>query len=293
VTSLIVSNLHPAIVFTGPLKKPVSSPLSSGPQYGQVFFLDLISDYVEGVYPVQPVIPEKELREYISIMDTDPDVRSFVYSFGACTLNLTRYGDRRTEEVQRTIEVLMNYSIASMKPPYKSFHSSVMRAMQSMFIHNCLMSIQASDAAFHYIRDSITAVQLLRIDSADVMAPLPPPERSRRQRLYWQAFIHERFVAVLDYRQAILPPLDSMPEEDPTIPIQVHEGFIQIIKLFRLLDDDFLKNWTDSQNGNVTSSWIEAKSRELEGDEEANAEELAKLSTVHPYTEAPSPKSPD
>jgi hypothetical protein len=258
----------------------VASPRNIIPQYGQTFFLDLLPDYVEGVYPVQPVITEQELREYISVMDNDQDVRSFVFAFGACTLNLTRYGDQRTEEVQRTIEALMDYSIGSMKPHYKSFRSSVMRVMQSIFIHNCLMSIQASDAAFHYMRDAITAIQLLRIDNPEIMAPLPPPERSRRQRLYWQAFIHERFVAVLDYRRAILPPLEALPEDDPTIPIQVHEGFNQIIKLFRLLDQDFLKNWLDSQGGDVTSSWIEAKSRELEGDEEANAEELARLSTV-------------
>jgi hypothetical protein len=213
-------------------------------------------------------------------MDSDQDVRSFIFAFGACTLNLTRYGELRTDEVQRTIETLMDYSISTMKPPYKSFRPSVMRAMQSTFIHNCLMSIQASDAAFHYMRDSLTAVQLLRIDNPEVMAPLPPPERSRRQRLYWQAFIHERFIAILDYRQAILPPLHALPEDDPTIPIQVHEGFNQIIKLFRLLDTDFLKNWLDSKGGSVTSSWVEAKSRELEGDEETNAEELARLSTV-------------
>jgi len=130
------------------------------------------------------------------------------------------------------------------------------------------------------MRDSITAVQLLRIDNTDTMAQLPPPERSRRQRLYWQAFIHERFLAILDYRNAILPPLYTLPEDDPTIPIQVHEGFNQIIKLFRLLDPEFLKNWLGSQGGNVTCTWIEEKSRELEGDEESNALELAKLSTV-------------
>lgn len=97
--------------------------------------------------------------------------------------------------------------------------------------------------------------------------------------MYWQAFIHERFSAILDYRTVVLPPLNVLPEMDPTIPLQVHEGFIQIIKLFRLLDPEFLQNWLGSQ-GNVTSTWIEEKSRELEGDEESNARELANLSTV-------------
>jgi hypothetical protein len=213
-------------------------------------------------------------------MDTDQDMRSFLYAFAACTLNLTRYGDARTDEVVKMIENLMNYSIESMRRPHRHFHLSVLRAVQSGFIHNCLMSLQGSDAAFYYLRDSISIIQLLRIDNPENAAVLTPPERCKRQRLYWQAYIHERFLAILDYRRPILPPLYTMPEDDPTLPIQVHEGFSQIIKLFRLLDTDFLNSWLDSQGGSVTSTWVEAKSRELEGDPEADARELAKLSQM-------------
>lgn len=213
-------------------------------------------------------------------MDTDQEVRSFIYAFGGCTLNLTRYGENRTPEVVQTIEHLMDCSIESMTPARKHFHFSVMRAMQSMFIHNCLMSLQGSDAAFFYMRDAISIIQLLRIDNVENATSLALPERSRRQRLYWQAYIHERFLAILDYRRAILPPLYTLPENDPTLPSQVHEGFNQIIKLFRLLDTEFLDGWLDSQGGTVTSTWVEAKSRELEGDPEADARELANLSMM-------------
>lgn len=194
------------------------------------------------VYPVHPVITGNDLRAFVLSLDTDSDVRSFLFSFAACTLNLTRIGSKRTDAVLHDIETLLNLSIESMRPTYSSFHSTVMRAVQSMFIHNCLMTMQSSDAAFYYMRDAISCIQLLRIDSPEAMASLPLHERARRQRLYWQAFIHERFVAILDYRQAILPPLDSLPEDDPSIPIAVHEGFNQIIRLFRLLDPEFLRN---------------------------------------------------
>jgi hypothetical protein len=96
---------------------------------------------MEGVYPVQPVIPEFELRQYIHLIDADQEVRSFVYAFGAATLNLTRYGDSRTDEVVHMIEQLMDCSIYSMLPPRRHHRSSVMRAMQSIFIHNCLMYV--------------------------------------------------------------------------------------------------------------------------------------------------------
>jgi hypothetical protein len=133
-------------------------------------------------------------------------------------------------------------------------------------------------------RDAIANIQLLRIDNPELAATLSPPERSRRQRMYWQAYIHERFLAILDYRHAIMPPLYTLPEDDCTIPVQVHEGFNQIIKLFRLLDTDFLQSWLDTQasgsTGTVTSSWVESKSRELEGDPETDARDLANLSAM-------------
>lgn len=282
--------------FAAPYGSPVQSternkaPCSASPrtptalQYEKAFFLELIPDYLEGVYPVQPVITEHELRHYIHVMETDQEIRSFVYSFGGCTLNLTRYGERRTDEVVHTIENLTDLSIESLGQPRRHFRTSVMRAMQSIFIHNCLMSLQNTDAAFHYMRDAITSIQLLRIDNAEQSATLMAPERARRQRLYWQAYIHERFLAILDYRHAILPPLHTLPEEDPTLPTQVHEGFNQIIKLFRLLDTDFIASWLGTQNnpapGHITSTWVEAKSRELEGDPETDARDLANLTMM-------------
>jgi hypothetical protein len=234
---------------------------------------------MDKVYPVHPVITENELRTHVLAIDTDVEIRSFLYAFAACTLNLTRLGSNRTETVLHNIETLMNLSIECMRPAYASFHSSVMRAVQAGFIHNCLMTVQSSDAAFYYMRESISCVQLLRIDSQETMASLPLHERARRQRLYWQAFIHERFVAILDYRQAILPPLDALPEDDPSIPIAVHEGFNQIIRLFRLLDPEFLRNWLGNQ-GQITCAWVEAKSRELEGGDEMELHGLAFLSTM-------------
>lgn len=250
-------------------------------QYDRDFFLTLVPGYMEHVYPVQPVIAESEVIASIHSMDSDQGMRSFVYAFGACTLNLTRFGDSRTDKVQHDIEMLVNYSIECSKSIYASFRPTVIRAMESMFLHNCLMTLQASDAAFYYMRDAISIIQLLRVDNEEIMDSITPEERSRRQRLYWQAFIHERFLAILDYRQVILYPLNSLPENDPTIPISVQEGFNQIIKLFRLLDAEFLRNWLASGGtGNVTSAWVEAKSLELEGHGEGDLHELTTLSTM-------------
>ena len=103
------------------------------------FFHSLVPDYMEHIYPVQPVIAEKELRDFIVSLDSvdvDPEIKSFLYAFGGCTLNLTRYGERRTEEVVRTIEALSNMSIEGRPCATPYLRGSVLGAMQSMFLHN-------------------------------------------------------------------------------------------------------------------------------------------------------------
>lgn len=227
------------------------------------FFYDLIPDFLEHVYPVQPIMNEEEIREKISTMTTDHEARAFVYAFGGCTLNLTRTGRRRTDDVVRKINHLVQEAIKARGLVMPNLHSSVPQCMTSLFLHNCLMTSRDCDTAFFYMRDAITLIQLLRIDNMD--ETLLPPERARRQRLYWEAYIHERFLAILDYRQAILPPLQNLPEDDPTIPIAIQEGFNQIIKLFKLFDAEFLQNWLGRQtNGpSITPDWIEQKDKEL------------------------------
>lgn len=243
------------------LLSPTSSPEEL--RFDASFFIDLIPHFLEHVYPVQPIFTEPEIREKIQTMSMDNEAKAFVYAFGGCTMNLTRTGRRRTDDVVRTINWLVKESIKARGYIMPHLKSTVTQCMISLFLHNCLMTSRDCDTAFFYMRDAITHVQLLRIDNLD--EEMAPPERARRQRLYWEAYVHERFLAILDYRQAILPPLQDLPENDPTIPITVQEGFNQIIKLFQLFDSEFLQNWLGSQgNGpTITPDWIERKDKEL------------------------------
>ncbi|KAI7191734.1 hypothetical protein KC363_g3725 [Hortaea werneckii] len=86
-------------------------------------------------------------------------------------------------------------------------------------------------------------LEILRIKDSSSMLMLPFAERSQRQRLYWTVFIHERFYAIACHRPALLQPLETLPEPDGTIPIDINVGFIQIIRLFLHIDDDMLSKW--------------------------------------------------
>jgi hypothetical protein len=260
---------------------PTADSQPDTPEYDASFFLSLLPDYMSSVYPPQPIITESEVREYVEMMAYDLEAKAFVLAFGAVTLNLTCTGERRTENVSRMIEHLVIRTIEARGLVTTKLRSSVPKAMTSLFLHNCLMTMRDSDTAFYYMRDAITFIQLLRIDAPLPDEPISPTEKSRRQRLYWQAYVHERFLAILDYRPAIMPPLPALPDDDPTIPLSVQEGFNQIIKLFRLLDTEFLHNWLGShETSTVTPAWIENKHQELDNQDESDLHQLAALSSM-------------
>ena len=230
----------------------------------KTYFLNLLPEYMSAVYPVQPILSEDEIRQSIDAMDHDKEAYSYVHAFGACTLNLSYIGNRRTPEITEAIERLANESIRSRPLVTKGFKSSTRQCMISLHLHNCFMTGRDSDTAFFYMRDAITMVQMLGIETSSTMSMLPTHERARLQRLYWEAFIHERFLSILDYRQAVMRPLQSLPEDDPTIPPTIQEGFNQIIRLFKLLDVDFIQNWLGNRDSSITPAWIESKQAELD-----------------------------
>jgi hypothetical protein len=232
--------------------------------FDKTYFFSLLPDYMASVYPVQPIFSEDDIQQNINAMDFDKEAYSYVHAFGACTLNLSHIGDRRTPEIAQSIEKLVNESINSRSSVTRGYKTSLRQCLISLHLHNCFMTMRDSDASFFYIREAITLVQLLEIESPNGMSSLPPHERAKRQRLYWEAYVHERFLAILDYRQAIMRPLSDLPEDDPTIPMGVQKGFNQIIRLFQLLDVEFLQNWLGNHDSRITPAWIESKQAELD-----------------------------
>jgi hypothetical protein len=258
---------------------PASGADAQRHQFDASFFIDLLPSYLKSVFPVHPIIKESEIRESIGSMRFDHEERAFVFAFGGCTLNLTKVGSQRTPNVTETIAALYKQSMEALGLYQIEFRATVKKAMTFIFLHNCVMSMRESDTAFFLMRNAITTIELLRVESSQTQLTLTTPERARRQRLYWEAFVHERFLAILDYRSAVLQPLKNLPEDDPSIPLSVQEGFNEIIKLFKLLDQDFLQNWNESR-GSITPAWIEKKSKELDEEQSKSDSNMFALTAM-------------
>lgn len=259
--------LSPAKDDSSQVTIPPTVPTLSHPD--PEYFLHLLPDYLAAVYPVNPVITELEIRSCISSMTTDREAASFVYAFAAVTVNLTKTDflhnapDLRSQIsnlVTRSLEHRDTMGLESNTQP------SFLRIMTSIFIQICYMGLRRIGLGFYYLRDAITMVQMLRISSAESLSSLPLSERSRRQRVYWECFIHERFTALTDYHPLVLDPLPSLPEPDTSLPASIAQGWNLIIQTFLPVDKEFVSYWIGDRS-QITLEWVERKHRQLDLDD--------------------------
>lgn len=261
---------------------PSTSAAASPPQ-DSMFFSNFLHDYEVSVYPVNPVMTVDDVQSSINEMHTDQEARAFVYAFVAVTINLTGYStESPSSDTLAQVDYWSNEAARARGPNLPSTRATVRRIMTVQFLHICLMGLSNQDMAFYYLRESIAMIQMLQIDHPEVMKTLSLTELSKRQRLYCEAFVHERYLAILDYRPIALPPLPYLPVRDPSLPPGVHDGFVQIIKLFSLVDRDFVGNWLGSHNGStaVTSSWVEDKQKQIDAEHAGDDEEVSRLTDM-------------
>ncbi|OCL11724.1 hypothetical protein AOQ84DRAFT_422513 [Glonium stellatum] len=266
--SLAPAPTSPTIIATPahtPSTLPSTPSVSIHPNLS--FFLDLVPAYLLCVYPVNPVVSEAEIRACIHQIDADRDAASFVYAFAAVTINLTRTDSiQSAPDVRDQISALLSRSFEFRTTMVFESQPTVLKLMGSIFIEICLMALRKFNLAFFYLREAISMVHMLRIENVGDMAALDLSERARRQRAYWECFIHERFSALSDYKPICLDPLPNMPEHDPSISPAVEHGWNHIIQTFVLVDKEFVTFWIGDRS-HVTPEWIERKHRQLEDDQ--------------------------
>lgn len=282
----------------GELEEPTSPAASHHGAFSKDFFTGLISDYTLYVYDVNPIISPLEILQSIDNMDEPGHLvdNALVHAYAAVTLNLTIPNWQADSSMSARIHQLLGLALEARSTVKTRFMSTVRSSihphltacfvMSAIFAEMCLMAEDKFSEAFIILREAIAMIQLMGVDRLvaeeheatraepgqgfSVGAHPVPAERSRRIRLYWEAFIHERFLTIVAYYPPALPLLPaevSLPIHDPTVPRNVHMGWQYLIKLFSVLDDEFVQYWLSSNtptSKQVTAEWIETKMQYLD-----------------------------
>lgn len=251
------------------------------------FFAGFLHDYEVYVYPFHPIISVSEAQDSMANVEVSAEARAFVYGLVAISMNLT-HSLRSAEasglpsDPSAQVEYWTFRALRSLSLVLSEEDVTVRRIATVQFLHVCLMGLRRYELAFYYLRESVSMVQMLRIEETSRTASLSSSERARRERLYWEVFVHERFYAISNQRPVLLPPLPHLPDLDDSIPYSVHHGFAQIIRLFQLVDGDFLASWFTTFNDaqEVTPEWIRTKHRDIDVESAGNDEEVTGLSDM-------------
>ncbi|KND92748.1 hypothetical protein TOPH_02782 [Tolypocladium ophioglossoides CBS 100239] len=244
------------------------------------------------VYPVNPVVTPDELRAAIANMHADYEDAALVHAFGAVTINLTQTSWTLHGDIAAQMDSLVQYSLwAHHKAQLASggdVHGlqgempvTVKHIMTCVFNEISLMAFKRCDRSFAVLREAIAMIQMLNVhqySDADADTALGLSEIARRQRMYWEAYIHERFMCIMSGFPCIMMPLRTgLPIADGSVPPHVTAGFNRLIQLFRIMDGPLLAHWTAQQEPShvvpaMTAQWIESKQAQLDHDEAAAAE---------------------
>ena len=300
----------PSIMDISSATSPTSVPSPytnslAGCGYSTDFFLELLPEFETRVYSVNPVLTPEEMRRAIHNMHNDYEDAALVHIFGAVTINLTK-----TAWVMNGVDVmaqmmdLMNYGVwahrrvdmqaregsgrvnvdpatrgKALEPLQNEMCISAKRVMTCIWIQICLMAFNRFDRGFMFLREAIGMVQMMRLEQYEMGDPrISHRELARLQRMYWEVYIHERFVFIMSDFPCMVPPLPGrLPLDDDSLPPHIATGYNRLILLFQIIDETFLAYWasqkvSNSQLPELNAEWIERKQEQLDHDEASAVE---------------------
>ncbi|KIW36032.1 uncharacterized protein PV06_11665 [Exophiala oligosperma] len=177
----------------------VKTPLTQPATRTVAFFFNLLPQFSEFVYPLNPIISPQEMRQAIQTMDSDKEDEALVYAFAAMTINRTRSSWTLHGEVAILITDLIRCSMRAYRAvdfeaanlqtdTLGPLAVTIKRILTCIFLSVCLATLGQLDRSFAILREGITMLQTVdfqRHISHD------PSEVAKWQRLYWEVYIRK------------------------------------------------------------------------------------------------------
>lgn len=252
-------------------------PIAPNTGYAPELFISLLSDFEKFVYPTNPVIPPDEIHASIARIDDNSEDAALVYAVAAVTTRLTKglgasHGAVDTQVagfIQHSLKAHRRVDMADMtNGSVGEIRANAKRIMTCVFLEMSTMTSKHFDRSFIILREAIAMIQTLGIHQKSTL------DTARYQRLYCEAYIHERYVSAMTGYPCTLPPLATgVPMSDPNLPPHIQVGFNRLIRLFLILDGPFLdyliaqRNPTQVPMPTIPAEWIESKQVQLDEDE--------------------------
>jgi hypothetical protein len=284
----------------GPAQLSALSPnsvISATSRYTPEFFRSFLPDFETLVYPFSPAFTPDDIVEAMSLMYESAEDMALVYAYAAVTTFLSRTSDLHQGErwtqfldlVQHGLHAHQRAALALTTEAQGSWADAMpctlKRIMTCIYLEISMMGFRRLDHSFNLIREAVSLIQVFQARLRALGPPQSPRDIMRFHQLYWETYIHERYLTMAAGFPSILPPIEvRVLTTDLGTPDHIQLGFNCLIELFLVLDDQFLTCWNANAHAKpptqVTGEWIEKKQAQLDDVEnQAMNVELRLLST--------------
>lgn len=125
---------------------------------------------------------------------------------------------------------------------------SLTHIQTSFFLFSAYFCMGKDDAAWFYLRESMTILQTLRLHEEATYYQLGDcVSAAYARRMFWVLFITERAYALQRHRPLTLQSTLAVPSVDAMGPdVEVLTGFLDLISLFQHFDVDFIASWNSA-----------------------------------------------
>ncbi|KAF5017832.1 hypothetical protein F66182_10203 [Fusarium sp. NRRL 66182] len=257
--------------YPGPVS-PTSEVYTTG------FFHALLPEFEKVVYPFSPAVTSDDIVASISMMHHNFEDAALVYAYAAVTTFLSQTADNTHGSVAAQINNLVYHSLEAHNRAGLGNHgvgrldevlpASIKRIMTCIYLEISTMGLSRLDRSFSFIREAISLIQVMELHQRTLPDPTQTPyPMARFQQVYWEAYIHEKFLTIADGYPSIMPPLNTnLSAMDAATPEHIRVGFNCLIELFLILDETFLACWQSQRDAisGLTVQWIESKQVQLD-----------------------------
>ncbi|KAF0331244.1 putative sucrose utilization protein SUC1 [Colletotrichum asianum] len=244
----------------GPRLKPASwsetevefrpSPLVSADLFRR--YLDV---YFIRKYPITPILDRNCMEECVSTYSESPEKYGLLTS---CCATIALDSEVLLQKFEPTPAHLLSSAQPSVILPTPEFFvQETLRARRhihlaeslslthiytSFFLSHAFFCLNNGNAAWVYLRESVTILQTLRLhEEATYSETRNQTVATYSRRMFWTLFVTERSFTIQRERPLTLLPTINLPKVDPLSPdAEILAGFLDLVSLFLPFDFDFI-----------------------------------------------------
>ncbi|KAL2810597.1 hypothetical protein BJX63DRAFT_434113 [Aspergillus granulosus] len=201
--------------------------------------------FLQHLYPIMPVIDSKLMADCSDPEALHPQRYAFIVALSAAThlqlnLDIGEYESPGYNLISG--QDLINEAVRAVCEYDPLEHPHIDTLLTMFFLFCAYGNLNKSDYAWHYLSQTISFLQILKMDREEVYVGLPPVEVEVRRRVFWLVFVTERAYALQTGRPVILRPTIRKPSVlNSEVPALLY-GFVSLIAVFEQIVPDFY-NW--------------------------------------------------